>query len=129
MPKVTPLINSFNAGEVSPKIEARSDIEKYFSGCKTLENFIPLVEGGAKRMPGSYFVNEVKDSDVQARLTSFHFSTTQAYVLEFGDENIRFYREEAQIVTNTLAFITVMVGYIHISPEATQSYSVWNADR
>ena len=53
MPKVTPLINSFNAGEVSPKIEARSDIEKYFSGCKTLENFIPLVEGGAKRMPGS----------------------------------------------------------------------------
>ena len=49
------LINSFNTGEAGPLIESRSDIAKYASACKTLENALPLVEGGAKKMPGTYF--------------------------------------------------------------------------
>jgi hypothetical protein len=98
MAKATPLIVSFNGGETSPKIDSRSDIQKYQSSCKTLENFVPLVEGGATRMPGTYFVIETKTSAKQSRLVPFHFSTTQAYVLEFGDLYIRFYKDEGQIV-------------------------------
>ncbi len=60
MPKQTPLMNSFNAGELSPKIDVRSDIQKYYNGCRTMENFFPLVEGGAQRVPGTYYVAEVK---------------------------------------------------------------------
>ena len=67
MAKATPLIVSFNGGEVSPKIDARSDITKYQSSCKTLENFIPLVEGGATRTPGTNFVIETKDSTKESR--------------------------------------------------------------
>lgn len=33
----------------------REDVAKYNSGCRTLENMIPLVEGGSKKMPGTYF--------------------------------------------------------------------------
>ena len=53
--KVTPPQNSFNAGELSPLIGARFDLAKYPNGCKTLENATPLVEGGAKKMPGTYY--------------------------------------------------------------------------
>lgn len=49
------LINNMNTGEVSPLIESRSDLAKYAAACKTLENGMPLVEGGVKKMPGTYF--------------------------------------------------------------------------
>jgi hypothetical protein len=49
------LINSMNTGEVSGLVESRSDLAKFSSACRTLENAIPLVEGGAKKMPGTYF--------------------------------------------------------------------------
>ncbi len=113
MPKATPLINNFNGGELSPKIDARSDIQKYLSGCRTLENMIPLVEGGATRMPGSYFVIETKDSSKASRLIPFQFSTIQSYQLEFGDEYIRFYKETAgikgQIVLAYAVWLTAQV--------------------
>ena len=55
-PKTYPSINAFNSGEVSELISgARDDISKYKSACKILENALPLVEGGAKKMPGTYF--------------------------------------------------------------------------
>lgn len=98
MAQTTPLIISFNGGEVSPKIDARSDIQKYYSSCNTLENFIPLVEGGATRSPGTYFLIATKDSSKASRVFPFQFSTIQAYVLEFGDRYIRFYKDNGQIV-------------------------------
>ena len=49
------LINAFNTGEISGLCESRSDLAKFSSACRTLENAVPLVEGGAKKMPGTYF--------------------------------------------------------------------------
>jgi len=101
MPNVTPLILAFSGGELSPKIDARSDISKYYTGCRTLENFIPIVEGAAVRMPGTYFLIETKDSTKESRLMSFNFSTIQAYILEVGDQYLRFIKDEGQIVIDT----------------------------
>lgn len=56
MAKTTPAINNFNAGELNPLVDCRSDISKYASGCKKLENAIPLIKGGAKKMPGTYSI-------------------------------------------------------------------------
>jgi len=95
--KATPLISSFNAGELSPKLDIRIDLEKYFSGCRTLENMIPLVEGATSRAPGTYFVLETKDSSLQSRLIPFEFSTIQSYVIEAGDKYFRFYKDDGQI--------------------------------
>ena len=55
MPKTYPVRNSFNTGEVSELVEFRDDVQKYNSACLQLENAVPLVEGGAKKMPGTYF--------------------------------------------------------------------------
>jgi hypothetical protein len=55
-PKTYPAVNSFNSGEVSELISGmREDLTKYKSACRILENALPLVEGGAKKMPGTYF--------------------------------------------------------------------------
>lgn len=49
-------ILSMNAGEFSPKIDSRSDTEKYASGCRKLENMIPLKFGSAERRPGTQLI-------------------------------------------------------------------------
>lgn len=46
-------IVNFNGGEYTPKIDTRSDTEKYVSGCRRLENMIPSIFGGAKKRPGT----------------------------------------------------------------------------
>ncbi len=50
MANASTLINSFNAGEISPTLDFRSDLDKYYSGCKQMENFMPLLEGGAENV-------------------------------------------------------------------------------
>lgn len=98
MPRAAPLLASFNAGELSPNVEGRPDIAKYGAGAKTLENFIPIVQGPAKRRAGTRFVAEVKDSTARTWLVRFEFNTQQAYVLEFGHQYIRFYTQHGQVL-------------------------------
>lgn len=97
MPRATPLQPSFNAGEFSPRMVARTDFAKYPLACATLENMIPLPQGGAARRPGTVFVAEVKDSTRKIKLRPFEFSTLQAYVLECGEGYIRFYKDHGRI--------------------------------
>jgi hypothetical protein len=94
--KANVLINNMNTGEVSPLIESRSDLSKYAAACKTLENAIPLVEGGAKKMPGTIFAGIAGNGGPlgtpttgKSRLVPFEFSTNQTAVLEFFAGGIR----------------------------------------
>ena len=38
--------NSFSSGELSTKLDARTDLEEYFKGADTLENFLTYRQGG-----------------------------------------------------------------------------------
>jgi hypothetical protein len=97
MPKVTPPLVNFNAGELSPLIDARFDIDKYQNGCQKLENAFPLVEGGVKKTPGTYYITSTKYSDRKARLVPFVFNTEQAYHVEMGDLYMRFFKDNGLI--------------------------------
>ena len=111
MPKVNPLINVFNGGELSPKLGARSDLQKYQTGCRVLENMLPLVEGGAQARPGTYFVASTKDSTKKSRLFPFQFSTIQAYMIEAGEYYFRFYKNNAQVVLSYAAWAGIGTPY------------------
>lgn len=104
MAKSSPIQYSFNAGEISPLAHGRVDIDKYKNGCEILENAIPQVLGPARKRPGTRFVREVKDSAKQVRLIPFEFSTTQAYVLEFGDTYIRFYTNGGVVLSGGVPY-------------------------
>ncbi len=96
MPLVQKGFVSFTTGEITPRLSAKIDFAKYLSGCEKLENFIIYPHGGVTRRPGLRFVAEAKDSTKKIRLVKFEFSVTDAYILEFGDLYVRFYRNQAQ---------------------------------
>lgn len=97
MPDVSYTLTNFTGGEFSPRLAGRVDFSKYYNACEILENMIVLPHGGATRRPGTYFVAEVKDSSKAVRLIPFEFSTEQAYILEFGHEYMRVYKDNGQV--------------------------------
>lgn len=97
MSKVSPLQSNFNGGEFSPLLYGRVDTERYATGLALCQNYIPTIQGGLIRRPGTYFVAEAGDSTRAARLIPFEFSVEQAYILEFGHQTIRFFRNHAPI--------------------------------
>ena len=97
MARTTIAFTNFTAGELSPRLDGRTDLGKYFNGCKTLENMVVHPHGAATRRPGTKFIHEVKTSSAQTRLIPFEFSTTQTYIMEFGNQYIRFYKDNGII--------------------------------
>lgn len=112
MPRAAPLLSAFNAGELSPHMEARAEVQKYGNGCKLLENFIPMIQGPAKRRGGTRFVNEVKDSTARTWLVRFEFNTQNAYQLEFGNQYIRFYTNHGQVVVSGVTGWVTTTAYV-----------------
>ena len=104
MARVAVQLTNFTGGELSPRLDGRNDLAKYSSGCSTLENLVVYPHGSAARRPGTNFVAEVKDSTKKTRLIPFEFSTTQTYMLEFGDQYIRFYKDNGQILSGGSAY-------------------------
>ena len=98
MARVSEIKTNFTAGELSKKLHGRVDITKYNNGADTLQNVIVQPHGGVTRRSGTRFVKEVKDSGAKTRLVSFEFSTTQAYLIEFGNLYIRFYKDQGAIL-------------------------------
>lgn len=107
MVRLSSIQTNFTAGELSPLLYGRTDLAKYANGAKTLLNAIVQPHGGVTRRPGTRYVASVKDSASPVRLAPFQFSTEQAYVLEFGDRYLRFFRNEGAIrAANVGATIT-----------------------
>jgi hypothetical protein len=98
MARVSTALTNFTGGQLSDRMEGRTDFQKYFSGCKTLENFIVQPHGSVTRRPGTTFISEVKTSSAKTRLIPFEFSTEQSYALEFGNNYIRFYKDNGAIL-------------------------------
>ena len=90
-------IISFNAGKLTPLIDARSDIEKYAHGCRTLNNMIPRIYGAATRRPGTKYIANVQSNSVKSRMIPFIFSATIAYKLEFGNQIINVYFGDTKV--------------------------------
>jgi len=103
MPRQTVAYTNFTAGQLSPKLDGRTDLTKYYNGAKTLNNFTIQPHGGATRRPGTVFIHEVKDSSQEVRLIPFEFSTIQTYILEFGNQYIRFYKDKGIITESAVS--------------------------
>jgi hypothetical protein len=104
---------SFNAGELSPLLDARIDLDKSNNGCRQLQNAIIETYGAARRRPGLQFIAEAKYANKKCRLLDFQFSTTTTFVIEIGNLYIRFYSNGAQIrVGSPLAPLEIVTPYV-----------------
>lgn len=97
---------AFNGGELSPKLDARVDLDKYASGCRVLENAVVEPYGAAIRRAGTQYIASTKVAGTKARLIGFRFSTSTNYLLEFGNGYIRFYSNAAQVTLNLATLVT-----------------------
>ena len=98
MARVAAQLTNFTAGELSPRLDGRTDLTKYAAGCSNLENLVIYPHGAAARRPGTTHVAEVTDSSKKTRLIPFEFSTTQTYILEFSNLKIRFFKDNGAIL-------------------------------
>ena len=98
MARVAVELTNFTGGELSPRLDGRTDLTKYTSGCATLENLIVYPHGAAARRPGSTFLAEVANSANKTRLIPFEFSTTQTYMLEFSNLKMRVYKDSGSVL-------------------------------
>lgn len=95
---------SFTAGELSPALWARVDLSKYASGLKTAINLFIHPHGGASNRAGTEFIGEVKNSAQTVRMIPFQFNADQSYVLEFGHNYMRVYKEGAVVLSGGIPY-------------------------
>jgi len=83
--------SNFASGELSPKLYGRFELKLYQNGLSICENFIAEVTGSARFRTGTKFIWHTRLYQ-KAVLLPFQFNDTQAYILEFTDGYIRFFR-------------------------------------
>lgn len=98
MAKQNTIQTNFTAGEISPFLHGRIDITKYTNGAERLRNFIVRPQGGLCARPGTLFLTEVKTSAKKPVLLPFEFSDSVGYVLEFGENYVRWLYADAYCV-------------------------------
>lgn len=126
MPKSNSIQTGFHGGEFSPLLEGQVHAERYKVGLRTCLNYLPLLQGPLVRRPGTKYVTNVKDSANPPTLVPFVFNQTQSYVLEFGNNYIRFFTNNGQIITSSNAF---KVAGLALSPGITVPNLTFNAIR
>lgn len=89
---------SFTRGELSPRLDARTNLEQYEIGLKKAKNAIIHQEGGISNRMGLEYCGFVKYNDKFTRTMRFTFNSSQSYMLEFGDKYIRFLKDGAYII-------------------------------
>lgn len=102
MPRASHLQPSFNQGEWSPLTYGRADIQQRAKALELCRDFIPLIQGPLSRRPGTWYVAPAKVP--LPRLQRFQFNTTQAYILEFGANYIRFYVNGGQLLSGGVPY-------------------------
>jgi hypothetical protein len=126
MARVSSIITNFRAGEISPRLEGRIDLQKYNEAVKELENMIVFPQGGVARRPGTYYAGTTKDGG-QVRLINFEFSDTQAYVLEFGNLYVRIYKDGGLVTAATTAITAITKA--NPAVVTSNSHGMSNGDR
>lgn len=96
--------NAFVAGEFSPDLYGRSDLKAYENGAKSLENLIVKRTGGIVRRSGTIHVANVKDSAQNTRSVPFRRSSGVNFVLEFGFNYIRFFRNHLPVLSGGVPY-------------------------
>ena len=92
------LHRSFAAGEMAPELFGRIDLQKFQTGLATCRNFISLPHGPVTNRPGWGYILDTKDSSKKSVVIPFIYNTSQAYVLEFGDQYMRVHTEAATLL-------------------------------
>jgi hypothetical protein len=105
MASVNALMTRFNAGEVSKSALARVDVDRIRLTAETQINWMPRKLGSMTMRPGLGYLGSTK-SDAQGRLIPFVSSITKKAKLEFTNQLMRIWVDDAvltRVATSTAA--------------------------
>ena len=119
MPVVHQLQPSFNNGEISPLLSDRVDYQKFVSSIKSGKNMFVHPQGGISNRSGTQMLGQAKDEYV--RLIPFEFSSSETYMIEFGNGYCRFYTTNGQVV--------VLEGGVEVPYEIVSPFTTADLDK
>ncbi len=99
MAKVAINQTNFSAGEFSPRVLGRTDLDRYVNGAKEITNAYPVLHGGVKRRPGTDYVAAAKSAAAKSRLLPFIISRDESFFVELGNLVARVYEADGTYVT------------------------------
>ncbi len=85
--------HSFASGIVMPGIYNRTDWDRHDAAVADALNFTVGPAGEMIKRPGFRYLGRALHDDKPVRMVKFMFSQGQSYMLEFGDEVMRFYTD------------------------------------
>lgn len=96
--KSAPNQYGFNSGELSPWMANRSDTDRYGYGAKRMRNFVPMLQGPARKRAGTKFA---ADCMGECWAVPFVYSQTDAYILLFRNNSVRFVSDHGYVLEAT----------------------------
>ncbi len=121
MPRATLNQTSFTAGVLSPQAMGRTDLERYQQGLKDARNILITKLGGFKRRPGTWHVAEAATGD--SILVPFIVGRTEAWMVEFRDEEVRIYTAAGALAATVPAAYSI--GDVRELDWAQQGSDLW----
>ena len=88
-----PIVQGFTAGELTPWLSTRFDLQAYQRGAARICNFQVLPYGGIQFRRGTNYIGPAAADDV--RLFPFCFAENDMLMLEFSPGSMRVYRDGA----------------------------------
>lgn len=114
---------AFHSGEWAPALAARVDVGKYHSACALALNYYVDYRGGLSSRMGTKYILQAYKSSTAVRLIPFQASTTVGYVLEFGDQYIRFFFNGAPILEASRAIDSITQANPGVITDVGHTYS------
>ena len=84
---------AFTGGEISPDVASRVDIDKYQLALLQAENAVIKPYGAVAKRAGLVYCGAAKTPAKKVLLYPFRFSVSLSYLLEFGNQYVRVWRE------------------------------------
>lgn len=97
---------NFTKGTIDPRLLARTDVDIFEKGARTLENVVLLPQGGAQRRFGTEFIADliIGSSAAQFRLASLEYEDSAVYTLVFEPLSLKIYHLDALVATITTPY-------------------------
>lgn len=103
MPAINLAQTSFVGGEISPRVQGRTDIDRYATGLKRCYNAHPVIHGGVKRRGGTLYAAAASGNTAMASiLIPFVEGVERSWMLEFGDNVVKVFNPDGSAAGVTL---------------------------
>lgn len=95
---------SFSSGEISPLLWRRQDYQRFQTGLRRCNGYVPLRQGGFTRAPGTLYLGTTHENR-PARLIRFQFSAEDALVIELTEFAMRVWRDGALVMDGGAPYV------------------------